>query len=155
MNKYKIYCDIDGVLTDFDKAYFDLTKIDIKGKHLSDSSFWEPIHKAGESFWIDMNWKKDGKKLWEYIEKYKPELLSAPSRDNSSRTGKMKWVEKNLPGVVLNLRSAKFKQEFADTNHILIDDRPDNIKRWIEAGGIGIVHTNTKDTIKELEELGL
>ena len=155
MENYKIYCDIDGVLTDFDGAYYKLTNLDIRGKHLNDDTFWEPIDKAGKDFWSDMKWKKDGKDLWKYIEKYRPELLSAPSRQISSRIGKMEWVEKNLPNVRLNLRSAKFKQDFAGKNHILIDDRKDNIRRWEEAGGIGILHINTKNTIENLKNLGL
>lgn len=153
--EYKIYCDIDGVLTDFDQAYEDLTGIDIRGRHLSDKSFWDPISKAGVKFWSDMSWKEDGYVLWDYIKKYNPKLLSAPSRDNSSRIGKHEWVDRELPGVTLLLRSAKHKKDFAEPNAILIDDREDNINGWIESGGIGILHTNTETTIGELKKYGL
>jgi hypothetical protein len=37
----------------------------------------------------------------------------------------------------------------------LIDDRKDNIQQWIDSGGIGILHTSTASTIKQLEKLGL
>ena len=52
---------MDGVLVDFDKGYFDLTGINIKGTHRSDDSFFVPITKAGKSFWINLEWKIDGK----------------------------------------------------------------------------------------------
>ncbi len=155
VDKYKIYCDMDGVLTDFDSAYYELTGIDLAGRHLNDANFWEPIDKGGVKFWSDMKWKSDGKELWSYIEKYQPELLSAPSRQNSSRVGKHEWVDNHLPGVTLLLRSAKHKKDFAQPNHILIDDREDNINGWVENGGVGILHTSTNNTIEKLKELGL
>ena len=37
---------------------------------------------------------------------------------------------------------------------ILIDDFPRNVDQFKAAGGIGIYHTNTAKTIKELKRLG-
>jgi hypothetical protein len=151
MDKYKIFCDMDGVLTNFDKAYFDLTGIDLGGKHLNDKNFWDPINKAGIEFWSKMGWMPDAPLLWGVIEKYNPTLLSAPSRSNDSRIGKFQWVEEHLPGVTLVLRSADRKRDFAAPNHILIDDREDNINGWIESGGIGILHTSATNTVEILK----
>ncbi len=142
---------MDGVLVDFDKGYKDLTGIDIKNQFRSDSEFWEPISKAGYGFWINLKWMSDGYILWDFIKKYNPELLSAPSRDNSSRVGKIDWVKRELPGIKLHLRSAKYKKEFASPNSILIDDRLENIESWAEAGGIGILHKSAKETINILK----
>lgn len=153
--KYEIFCDMDGVLTDFDEAYFKLTGIDLGNKHVDGPEFWEPINKAGIGFWLDMNWKGDGKRLWNYIEKHNPKLLSAPSKQVESRIGKIQWVERELPGVELILRAAKKKREFACPKCILIDDKPENITDWIESGGIGILHINTKHTIDQLKVLNL
>lgn len=151
---YKIYCDMDGVIVDFDKGYKELT-----GREASfdtpKEEFWAPIQKAGASFWIKLQWMHDGKKLWEFIKPYNPDLLSAPSRDESSKIGKFVWVKRNVPGTKLILRQAERKQEFATPNSILIDDRADNIQRWKDAGGIGIVHTSAADTIQQLKDLGL
>lgn len=154
-NKYKIYCDMDGVLVDFDKGYHELTGRDIRGEFYSDTHFWDPINAAGKKFWLDLEWMSDGKKLWHYIEKYKPKLLSAPSRSDDSRVGKHEWVERELHGVPLLLRTAKHKKDFATPDSILIDDRIDNIEGWVGAGGIGIHHSSTDNTIKELKKLGL
>lgn len=151
MGKYNIFCDMDGVLTDFDLAYFNLTGIDLGGQHLNDKNFWDPINKGGVKFWSDMEWKSDGKMLWEHIEKYNPVLLSAPSRSNDSRVGKFQWVEKHLPGVTLILRSAERKRDFATPKSILIDDRKDNIDGWVESGGIGIHHKSAEETIEILK----
>ena len=153
--KYKIYCDMDGVLVDFIKGYFELTGIDISDEFHSDKKFWEPIDKGGVDFWTKLEWTPDGKELWDYIKKYDPELLSSPSRENESRVGKRLWVKRELPGSHLILRSASKKQEFANPEAILIDDRPSNIKQWKEAGGITIHHTSAKDSIKQLKQLNL
>ena len=151
---YKIYCDMDGVLVDFDKGYKELT-----GREASfdtpKEEFWAPIQKAGAAFWIKLQWMPDGKQLWEFIKPYNPQLLSAPSKDESSKIGKFVWVKRNVPGTKLILRSAERKQEFATPNSILIDDRADNIQRWKDAGGVGIHHTSAADTIQQLKDLGL
>jgi nicotinamide mononucleotide adenylyltransferase len=152
--EYKIYCDMDGVLVDFDKGYKDLTGTEASFS-TDPKQFWEPIQKAGAAFWIKLKWMPDGKQLWNYIDKYNPELLSAPSRDESSKIGKFVWVKRNMPGTKLILRAAEQKQQFAKPNAILIDDRADNIQRWKDAGGVGIHHTSTADTIKQLQDLGL
>ena len=151
---YKIYCDMDGVLVDFDKGYKDLTGTEASFD-TDPKQFWEPISKAGAAFWIKLKWMPDGKQLWDYIKQYNPDLLSAPSREESSKMGKRIWVKRELPGAKLILRSADRKQEFATPNSILIDDRADNIQRWKDAGGIGIVHTSAADTIQQLKDLGL
>ncbi len=153
--KYSIFVDMDGVLTDFIKGYYELTGKDITGEFHDSKEFWDPINDAGYNFWINLKWTKDGKKLWNYIKKYDPEILSSPSRQDDSRVAKHDWVKKELPGVHLILRSPSNKKEFASPNSILIDDRESNIDQWKKAGGIGILHTSTEDTIKELKKLSL
>ena len=155
MENYKFYCDMDGVLVNFIKGYLELSGRDIFGQYHTDKRFWEPIDKAGVEYWINLEWTPDGKELWDYIKKYNPELLSSPSIQNDSRVGKAKWVERELPGVHLILRSAKRKQEFAAPDTILIDDRDSNIEQWAAAGGIAIKHTSTADTINQLKQLNL
>ena len=151
---YKVYCDMDGVLVDFEKGYKELTGEDAS-YNTNPEEFWAPITKAGAAFWIKLPWMPDGKQLWDYIKPYNPSLLSAPSREESSKIGKFTWVKRNMPGTKLILRSAERKQEFATPNSILIDDRADNIQRWKDAGGIGIHHTSASDTIQQLKKIGL
>ena len=152
---YKIYCDMDGVLADFESGYEKLTGVDLKGEFQKGDDFWEPISKAGVGFWAGLKWMPDGQKLWNYIKPYKPDLLSAPSREESSRIGKAVWVKYKLPGTKLILRYAKQKQELANPESILIDDRQINIDQWEAAGGIGILHTSADNTISQLKQLGL
>ena len=152
---YKIYSDMDGVLADFESGYEKLTGVDLKGEFVKGDDFWKPISKAGVGFWAGLKWMPDGQKLWNYLKPYKPDLLSAPSREDSSRIGKHVWVKQKLPGTKLILRYAKQKKELATPESILIDDRQINIDQWEAAGGIGILHTSADDTISQLKQLGL
>jgi len=152
---YKIYCDMDGVLTDFELGYEKLTGIDLKGEFQKGEDFWDPISKAGVGFWAGLQWMPGGQKLWDYLKPFNPVLLSAPSREQSSRIGKHVWVKHKIPGTKLILRYAKQKQELATPESILIDDRQVNIDQWEAAGGIGILHTSTANTIQQLQKLGL
>ena len=97
----------------------------------------------------------EGKKLWSYVKKYNPKLLSAPSRNENSKIGKKQWVKQHLPNVELILAEAKDKQKYSGENKILIDDRESNINEWRNAGGVGILFTSTDQTIKELKKLGI
>ena len=157
--KYKIFSDMDGVITDFDqsfKKYSDgLAPADYE-KKFGKEKFWELIDGKGKvGFWVGMPWMEDGKQYWDYIKDYDVELLSSPSRSSTSRLGKRLWVRNNLPGIKLTLAQAAKKQNYAAPNHILIDDRKSNIEQWRSQGGIGILHTSAADTINQLKKLGL
>lgn len=152
---YKLYCDLDGVLVDFKRGYKDLT-----GKYpppprmkYDKKAFWKPIDEAKENFWEGLHWTQDGKRLWNYIKKFNPEILSSPSSSKTSVKGKKAWVSKHLPGIKLNLEQSERKHLYAKGNAILIDDREDVCEKWTAAGGIAILHKNTESTIKKLKNL--
>jgi len=156
--KYKIFSDMDGVLTDFDasfkKASDGIAPRDYEKKFGKDK-FWELIDGGGVGYWVGMPYMPDGERYWNYIKDYDVELLSSPSRSNTSRLGKRLWVRNNMPGVKLTLAQAYLKKNYAAPNHILIDDRKSNIDEWRAEGGIGILHTSAADTIQQLKKLGL
>jgi phosphoglycolate phosphatase-like HAD superfamily hydrolase len=154
---YKIYCDLDGVLADFEKGYAELTNTLPSKTFNGKAEFWEPINKAGAEFWANLDWMPDGQELWRYIKKYKPNILSAPSSDLSSKIGKEAWVKMHLKNNYnkLYLYSRANKQLFSEPNRILIDYMKKTIDEWNDKGGIGIFHTSAANTIKELKKLGL
>ena len=51
----------------------------------------------------------------------------------------------------LSFWSSDSSASVANNNSILIDDRPDTINEFKAAGGIGILHKNTNQTLKELQ----
>ena len=156
--KYTLYCDMDGVLADFEarfEQYSDgLTTNEYRDK-FGVSAFWKLVNGEGVRFWVGIPWMPDGKELFDYIKPNLYSLLSAPSYDNSSRLGKRLWVKNKIPGTKLILAAAKNKQDYSEEGAILIDDRADTIREWDSQGGIGILHTSAANTIKKLIELGL
>jgi len=156
-SQYKIYCDLDGVLVDFAKGYKDLTGKDAPdyNSDYNEEEFWKPITDAGVDYWVNLDWMPDGQDLWNYIKPYNPDILTAPSKDGSSRKGKLMWVRQHIGKSPVHFRPAKFKQDFAEPNTILIDDRLDTCERWRNAGGVAINHKNASATIQILKDLGI
>lgn len=177
-----LFIDLDGVLTNFEKAFEEATQdtdefppANGMGPHEYEEAhgkdtFWRAIEAAGEEFWSDMEWMPDGRELWSYVSQFNPTILSAPSRDPKCLTGKVKWLQKNikLPNYDVQLKSKRGwdgeskiilnsnKGKYATgPNDILIDDTPKKIKMWQDAGGTGILHKSASDTIRQLKELGL
>ena len=158
--KYKIYCDMDGVLTNFEERFEHYSGMHPqeyeKSKGLA--AFWNLIDvEVGIKFWIGMPWMPQGKKLWEFIQPYKPDLLTSPSRDNASRLGKQLWAKNNLnPKPKVIMAYSKDKQRYANENSILIDDKKSNIEEWTAAGGIAfrVRKGDISDAINGLKELG-
>jgi len=174
--KYYIFCDMDGVLVDFDEGYKQLTGMsthhaDAQGK----KEFWKAFRQglkdkniSEESYWANLDWQPGGKELWDYISKYNPYVLTAPAVNfdlpddqrysqeyNESMKGKLDWV-KRLPNMrKIYFAAAKNKPKFARPNHILIDDRQDTIDSWNANGGIGIHYKSAQQVIEDLKELGL
>ena len=154
---YTIYCDMDGVLVDFNKGYKELTGVDTTNYVNSTPEFWQPVDERGAQWWANLEWMPDGKELWNYIKKYRPNILSSPSKSVSSRAGKEAWIIMNLQNKFNNIHlyPRHEKQKFAGENRILIDDLEKTIKEWDKAGGIGIHHTSAASTIEQLKKLGL
>ena len=160
-----IYCDMDQVLADFlggaetalgasytDKSYWMRDDTGDKKKELS---------KKAPNLFKNLNWMPDGKKLWNFIQKHEPRILSAfPSWNKNAKRDKASWVNRHL-GVSadkVHLVKRPEKRQYAVSKkgqpNILIDDHPKNIKEWQAAGGIGILHRSASETIKKLKKMG-
>jgi len=174
--KYIIFCDMDGVLADFDQGYADLTGMSTQEANaIGKSYFWELFRSKfkeiqdEKTFWTNLPPQPGGPELWNYIKSYTPNILSAPAIDfslppseqlsyekNQAIQGKKEWISKNLTNVGKEIFvPASQKAAFASPNRILIDDMKKNIDAWEAAGGIGIHHISTSKTIEVLKTLGI
>ena len=64
-------------------------------------------------------------------------------------------VSENRVYAVKRINKANFAVDGRDKRpNLLIDDHAKNIDAFKRAGGIGIVHTSARNTIKELKKLG-
>ena len=160
-NNTRIYCDMDGVLCDFEKNIKNTLGISIQ-KWMSINpkhERWQPIV-AKSDFWSSMPWLNDGKNLWRFIEKYDPHILSAASQeDPNCKPGKNAWIRRYLgvPVSRVNLVQRHEKQNYAKVGgkpSILIDDYEKNTKEFSMKGGVGITFRNASQVIGELKKLG-
>ena len=158
-NLPRIYLDMDGVLFDFVKQLEKTTKMSInQWMKLDRKKRWDPVI-ADKKFWSDGPWLSEGKKLFNFVRKYNPHILSAyveHAFDPNCIPGKMKWAMKNtgIPRGRINLVMRSQKKTYASPGSILIDDYEKNTKEFNAAGGTGITFKTANQTIAELKKLG-
>lgn len=160
-----MFVDMDGVIADFVAGISKLLDGDYsEEQYKADSKYrskmWKAVSqysKQGGKLWLELPEMHDARRLWGYVEKYNPQILSATGRsDYEAETQKRTWIKTKFGGnVVVNLvRRSKEKAGYAKPGDILIDDQPKSIDPWKAAGGIGILHTSADRTIAELKKLG-
>ena len=154
---------MDGVLADFKKGAEKATGVPIsKWMNLTKKEKWNPI-RNDKTFWERLPWTSDGRQLWSYIKKHKPDILSAYVKrdiDPNCIPGKTKWCRSQLGlgGARVNLVLRSQKQDYAQTGYrspaVLVDDYKPNTDAFTRRGGIGIYHTSASNSIRQLKQLG-
>lgn len=180
---HKIFCDLDGVLADFDTGVKRLFNGRSPDELPNSGIMWGAISKA-DRFYARLPWTPDGKALWEEL-KYLPNtpcILTGVPRHNKSRADKFAWCQKELgmsvnhvdmagkksahelvggrrkhKSGVVNVITCWSKNKHCESkkNHVLIDDRLSLQEAWEERGGIFIHHTNTERTLSMLRNKGV
>ena len=170
-----IYCDMDGVLCDFRKGIDNMFKLKSKDPSMPgpmqmagykdtddwinaplSAQKWEPITNY-KMFWPSLPWTKDGQKLWFFIRKFNPHILSAYTPyDKNSIKGKQLWLQRNLKltdaSKVHLVRRAE-KKIYANGN-VLIDDYGRNVKEWKKNKGIPVKYKSASQAIADLRKIG-
>ena len=175
------YCDLDGVLTDFEKHLMrtvpaslpddsfwknlpDFSSIDELRAHL-DEDWYKMTASLPQTFWEYMPWMHEGKSLWKYLESYPRIVLSTPASSRNSRVGKQLWIQRELgsdiPYIIQPHKERYVKQNLcvpasiakSRLMKVLIDDLDKNVDSWIAQGGIGILHKSVETTLNKIHEL--
>ena len=147
-----IFLDLDGVLADFGNHAQSENKIKPDGK-----IDWDALD---YTWWVTMPAYKGAREFYdETLKLGVVRFLTGPVLNESCYAGKAHWVQDFVPergkDILEDLIICGSENKFlvAAQGRILVDDRASNIKEWIEAGGIGILHTGDfKDTMKKLRE---
>ncbi len=149
-----IFCDLDGVLVDFEGGF--LRNHGFAHNSVPEGVMWKYIMEH-ERHWHELPMMHDGQVLWDFIKDRNPTILTGCPRSGFSHAdiGKRYWVEEMLAPKppVITCRSKDKQLHMIAPGDVLIDDMKKNIDRWIAAGGIGILHTSAESSIAQLEKL--
>lgn len=166
---------MDGVISDWNSGFVKLTGMteEAYSKHNPKKDYRELIiNQKGANFYEELNLLPDADKLINYIRKnfkYIHILSSTGARKNDKfhsivSNGKIKWIKRNLPWFdlkrVILVRDWREKNMFCVPDRsglllgsLLIDDKEETIKNWIETGGHGILHKDVNSTVHQLKNL--
>lgn len=129
-----VFCDLDGVLADFEQGV--INRFKKTPNQLSPKLMWGVINKSN-SFFDTLPWMPNGRKLWSRIRKYNPIILTGiPGGRDSAIEQKIKWCKREL-GEDIDVITCltREKPKYCLPGSILIDDRTDNLNAWNEKGG--------------------
>lgn len=90
---FKLYCDLDGVLVDFEGGFVDLTGE--ATANIGKQTMWKHIVRAN-AFFENLSWTEDGQILWNAIKHLQPDILTGCPSHESSRTEKFNWCKQQL-----------------------------------------------------------
>ena len=90
---YKVYCDMDGVLVDFEGGVRKL--VQMPTSKLDKTTMWKHVAQA-KAFFEDLSWTSDGKELWNAIRHLRPDILTGVPSIQSSRREKYNWCRREL-----------------------------------------------------------
>ena len=93
LNPFKIYCDLDGVLVDFNYGVKSL--LNSHPSKLIKGTMWKHIARA-DAFYEHLPWMSDGKKLWRALKPLQPDILTGVPYPKSSRVDKYSWCQREL-----------------------------------------------------------
>ena len=148
----KLYVDMDGVLSNFEKGCKDifdwpnkeLGKEDISSfLGLTKRDFWKKIDSYGEKWWAELEQEEWFDELLEVINFYDSnwKILSSPSRSPYAASGKILWLQKRFGHDFkrFHITPAKNKCDLANRQSVLIDDNDDNCREFREKLGYSVL----------------
>lgn len=151
-----LFLDCDGVLADFDFAARQLFGMESRAAEeaLGTTEFWRRIHTNGD-FYRRLPLVSDALELYRAVAHLKPTILTGCPRGEWSQPQKIAWAHEYFPGVpVITCASREKFRHIARPGDVLVDDYPRYKDLWEQAGGIFILHTTAKHSIRRLAELG-
>ena len=153
MNTITLYLDMDGVLADFHKEYV---------KYDPDKSDRKKFRSAvlDHQIFTKLDFMPDTQELLNHVSKLHGvdvQILTSmgthdPFQANAARIQKQQWLDaKNIPYKANFVHSKQEKAKYATPTSILIDDSSGCIGPFIAAGGYGILHSHSSETIRILD----
>ena len=154
-----LYLDMDGVIADFFTGF----------AHKFGKDHWKKIHNKekaitelqGTDFFNTLDTFETSEKLVNFAKAVGDwGICSSPlrgDRDNSAYWKRV-WLTRHgyMPSIdklIFTGQKERYATErFSGVPNILVDDKPDNISRWISKGGIGILYQANECTLEYVKQ---
>jgi 5'(3')-deoxyribonucleotidase len=157
--RFNVMIDLDGVLADFEGKV-----TEILGRPMNSvpkNSVWKAVSAYNNQvapFFESLPKMADADMLVKFCVENFPNvrILTATGYvPKDAAEQKKRWVLKHYGPTmsVKTVTSSEQKAMYANPKTILIDDRSKSIGPWESAGGIGILHRNSNETIAKLKDL--
>lgn len=150
----RLYLDCDGVLADFDSGFE--SKFRMKSQRYEDKfgtkAFWTAI-KEDLNFFGTLPLMSDAMELFNEVKHLRPIILTGCPFGEWAEHQKFKWRDKYFSGIPMITCLSKDKRLYCEPEDILIDDTVKYKSLWEDAGGLFILHTSAKESIKQLRKL--
>ena len=138
-NRFHVYCDLDGVLVDFERgirAIFPELPAGVALQDLDRSRMWGRVLQS-DAFFQHLSWTQSGPRLWKALQPLRPDILTGvPVLSPSARREKYLWCLRELQGHY----------------HLDATDRPVRLKHLDMAGRFG-THTSSLSSKSSLPSL--
>jgi len=155
--KFHFYCDLDGVLADFERG---LRELPSYREGDAPQKMWSKVLRA-PGFFQHLEWMPGAEDMWteliELNQGIKPSILSGiPVQAKKQVTREKKnWCKVHLgDDVEVICDQTSKKHTYSGENQVLIDDRFETISTWRSyPGAIGIHHVSVERTLYEIRRL--
>ena len=148
-----LYCDLDGVLADFDGHYRRAFGINPRGE--PGAVDWDALRRLGD-FYANVAVLPDGRLLWDQMTAWRPVVLTAlPYSIPEVADYKRDWVRRHLgEEVKIICCKSRTKYLYARPGDILVDDRDVDREAWVAAGGVFIAYRSAREVMDALRAAG-
>lgn len=152
----QLFLDCDGVLADFNKLATERMGMGPREfeAQFGVKAFWNEIY-AIEDFFFKLDPMADAFELVDAVRHLNPIILTGAPRGKQTHDQKRRWGQKWFPDLQMIICPSRDKIKYAKPGDVIVDDWYKYKQTWVDGGGVWVMHTSAKDSLRQLRELGV
>lgn len=152
----QLFLDCDGVLADFVGGCQKLLGMYPSEfeKTYGEAEMWNRIE-SYHDFFGTLEPLSDSYELFDAVKHLNPIILTGRPRGEWAIEQKLLFRDKYYPGTEMIVCRSADKIKYAKPGDVIVDDWYKYQHIWVNGGGIWVMHTSAKDSIRQLKDLGV